>query len=184
MQRPSLGLSGRDNDSADRLMIINKELTSWLFERDYDQIEVGSSTRVVFNADYLDSPVPTENVLGLLKGSEKPDEIIVITSHYDHVGIIDGEIHNGADDDGSGTVTVLEIAEAFSQAAAKSTTFPSNTTAIYQTSFEFLAVNFHHGGPKESQPQQTFYGARNQKCHPSRGKCSRIRQCLCCAYQS
>ena len=41
---------------------------------------------------------------------------MVITAHYDHVGIIDGEIHNGADDDGSGTVTVLELAEAFMSA--------------------------------------------------------------------
>ena len=44
---------------------------------------------------------------------EMKDEVIVITSHYDHVGIIDGEIHNGADDDGSGTVTVMELARQF-----------------------------------------------------------------------
>ena len=40
----------------------------------------------------------------------------MITAHYDHVGIIDGEIHNGADDDGSGTVTVLELAQAYMDA--------------------------------------------------------------------
>ena len=44
------------------------------------------------------------------------EELIVITAHYDHGGIIDGEIHNGADDDGSGTVTVLELAQAFQEA--------------------------------------------------------------------
>ena len=61
---------------------------------------------------------PTENVVAFLKGSEKPEEILVISSHYDHVGIDDqGRIYNGADDDGSGTVGVLEIAEAFVQAA-------------------------------------------------------------------
>ncbi len=74
---------------------------------------------MVFNADYLHKPVQTENVLGFLKGTEKPDEILVVTAHYDHVGIINGEIHNGADDDGSGTVSVLEVAEAFSEAAKK-----------------------------------------------------------------
>ena len=42
---------------------------------------------------------------------------MVVSSHYDHVGIIDGEIHNGADDDGSGTTGVLELAEAWAMAA-------------------------------------------------------------------
>ena len=56
-----------------------------------------------------------ENVLAFLEGSdsELKDEVVVITSHYDHVGVIDGEIHNGADDDGSGTVTVMELARQF-----------------------------------------------------------------------
>ncbi|WP_416171323.1 M28 family peptidase [Algoriphagus boritolerans] len=42
----------------------------------------------------------------------------MISSHYDHVGVSStGEVFNGADDDGSGTVSVMEIAEAFAQAA-------------------------------------------------------------------
>ncbi|APY09921.1 peptidase M28 [Seonamhaeicola sp. S2-3] len=60
----------------------------------------------------------SENVLAYIKGSEKPDEIIVISAHLDHIGVnTNGEINNGADDDGSGTVAVLEIAEAFKTAA-------------------------------------------------------------------
>ena len=59
----------------------------------------------------------SENVLAFIKGSSKPEEILVISSHYDHVGIDDeGNIYNGADDDGSGTVAILEIAEAFTKA--------------------------------------------------------------------
>lgn len=59
----------------------------------------------------------TENVLAFIEGSQKPEEVLVISSHYDHVGIDDeGNIYNGADDDGSGTVAILEIAEAFAQA--------------------------------------------------------------------
>ena len=57
--------------------------------------------------------VSTENVAAIIKGSEFPDEYIVLTSHLDHIGIEGGQINNGADDDGSGTVTMLEIAEAF-----------------------------------------------------------------------
>lgn len=56
--------------------------------------------------------VSTENVASIIKGSEFPDEYIVLTSHLDHIGLEGGEINNGADDDGSGTVTMLEIAEA------------------------------------------------------------------------
>tara|TARA_R110000787_G_scaffold234375_5_gene341267 strand:+ start:3617 stop:4654 length:1038 start_codon:yes stop_codon:yes gene_type:complete len=59
----------------------------------------------------------SENVVAFIKGSEKPDEIIVISAHLDHIGISkNGNINNGADDDGSGTVAVLEIAEAFKKA--------------------------------------------------------------------
>ncbi len=59
----------------------------------------------------------SENVLAFIEGSEKPEEIIVISAHLDHVGVNNGEIYNGADDDGSGTVALLEIAEAFKMAA-------------------------------------------------------------------
>ena len=58
----------------------------------------------------------SENIWAYIEGSEKPNEIIVISAHYDHVGTKDGEIYNGADDDGSGTVALLEIAQAFAQA--------------------------------------------------------------------
>lgn len=59
----------------------------------------------------------SENVVAFIKGTEKPEEIIVISAHLDHEGIKNGEIYNGADDDGSGTVAILEIAEAFQMAA-------------------------------------------------------------------
>ncbi|UQD56659.1 M28 family metallopeptidase [Flavobacterium sp. K5-23] len=55
----------------------------------------------------------SENIWAYIEGSEKPDEVLVISAHYDHVGMKDGFIYNGADDDGSGTVALLEIAEAF-----------------------------------------------------------------------
>ena len=61
----------------------------------------------------------SENIWAFIKGSEKPDEILVISAHYDHVGMKNGEIYNGADDDGSGTVALLEIAQAFKEAQKK-----------------------------------------------------------------
>ena len=61
-------------------------------------------------------PLTTENVLGFLEGSDKKDEVLVISAHYDHLGVKHDTIYNGADDDGSGTVAVLALAKAFAQA--------------------------------------------------------------------
>ncbi|MDR6922403.1 MULTISPECIES: M28 family metallopeptidase [Chryseobacterium] len=58
----------------------------------------------------------SENILAFIEGSEKPEEIVVISAHYDHVGTKDGVVYNGADDDGSGTVAVMQIAKAFQEA--------------------------------------------------------------------
>jgi hypothetical protein len=58
----------------------------------------------------------SENIWAFIEGSEKPEEIVVISAHYDHVGMKNGEVYNGADDDGSGTVTLLEVAQAFQKA--------------------------------------------------------------------
>ena len=59
------------------------------------------------------------NVMGLLEGTDKKDEYVFITAHYDHVGTRNNQIYYGADDDGSGTVSVLELAEAFAKAKAE-----------------------------------------------------------------
>ncbi len=59
----------------------------------------------------------SENVLAFIEGSEKPDEIIIVSAHLDHLGISDdGHINYGADDDGSGTVALMEMAQAFTMA--------------------------------------------------------------------
>ncbi|WP_027136616.1 M28 family metallopeptidase [Gaetbulibacter saemankumensis] len=59
----------------------------------------------------------SENVLAIIEGTEKPDEVIIISAHLDHLGVEkNGSINYGADDDGSGTVALMEMAEAFEQA--------------------------------------------------------------------
>ena len=77
--------------------------------------------------------VDSENVIAIIEGTEKPEEYLILTAHLDHVGYgrtgsrlrksyvgeIKDRIHNGADDDGSGTVAMLEIAQAFKQASKK-----------------------------------------------------------------
>lgn len=61
----------------------------------------------------------SENILAFIEGSEKPEEIIIISAHYDHLGITkDGLINNGADDNASGTSALFEMAQAFKMAEA------------------------------------------------------------------
>jgi Zn-dependent M28 family amino/carboxypeptidase len=55
----------------------------------------------------------SENVLAYIEGDTYPEEIIVISAHYDHLGNVDGQIYFGADDDASGTAAVMEIARLF-----------------------------------------------------------------------
>ena len=77
-------------------------------------------------ADMEVRAVETENVVAMIEGSDPvlKNEYVVISAHLDHVGVRDGAaagedaIFNGADDDGSGTITLLEIAEAFEAAKA------------------------------------------------------------------
>lgn len=69
-------------------------------------------------------PVSAPNTIGILEGSDPvlKNEYLVYSAHMDHIGITPGapdSINNGADDDGSGTVTVVELAEAFSQAGVR-----------------------------------------------------------------
>ena len=81
----------------DYLLQKNRKFMNFSFEKNYNE----------FSAN---------NIAALIKGSDFPDEYIVITAHLDHVGIQNGIVYNGADDDGSGSVGILEIAEAFSLA--------------------------------------------------------------------
>ncbi|WP_452223548.1 M28 family metallopeptidase [Lacinutrix chionoecetis] len=65
-------------------------------------------------ADFLPEGIgASENVLAYIKGSEKPEEVLIISGHLDHLGLENDTIHFGADDNGSGSMAITEIAEAF-----------------------------------------------------------------------
>ncbi len=51
------------------------------------------------------------NIIGVIPGTRVSDKYIVVTAHYDHVGVNNGEIYNGADDNASGVATMLELAK-------------------------------------------------------------------------
>lgn len=62
--------------------------------------------------------ITASNVLGFIEGTDKKNEYVFLTAHYDHLGKKDGKIYYGADDDGSGTCAVINMAEAFAKAKA------------------------------------------------------------------
>ena len=93
--------------------IIKAENTEDYFQKflvDFQSRQVTRPDNI--NEDNIDW-VKTENVAAIIEGSTYPNEYIVLTAHLDHVGTENGEIFNGADDDGSGSMALLEIAEAF-----------------------------------------------------------------------
>ena len=55
------------------------------------------------------------NIIGYIEGSENPDRFIAVTAHYDHLGVRDGEIYNGADDNASGTGGLMAAARYFTE---------------------------------------------------------------------
>lgn len=71
------------------------------------------------NIYYADvETVPTANIYGFIRGTKFPKEAVFITAHYDHLGKSEsGEVYNGADDNGSGTSAILELARVFKLAA-------------------------------------------------------------------
>lgn len=85
--------------------------------RDMGNVTVNLTTGVDFA--YTDA----KNVIGVLRGTEAPDEYIVVGGHYDHVGTTrrfdkpdePPQVHNGADDNASGSAGVLELARAFAK---------------------------------------------------------------------
>jgi hypothetical protein len=64
------------------------------------------------------TPVAVRNVIGVIEGTI-PDQVIVLGAHYDHLGMSNGYIWNGADDNGSGTVGVMTIAKAIIETRKK-----------------------------------------------------------------
>jgi len=97
------------------LDVNEKEIYSFLVGKSMETaLQLGNQIKIDY--DQKSKSISSDNVAAMIKGTEKPDEYIVLSAHLDHIGMHDGEVFNGADDDGSGTVAILEIAEAFKAA--------------------------------------------------------------------
>lgn len=93
----------------------------------FDGMKVGQAGPAVnFKIDLPEQkPVKLHNVAALLPGSDPAlkDTVVIVSAHYDHVGVgpaLDGDaIYNGANDDGSGTVSVVELATSLATIKAR-----------------------------------------------------------------
>jgi len=108
-------------------------------------------TKIVIRQKKKQEEILAENVLGFIRGSdpELSDEVVVITAHYDHLGRRENEIFNGADDNGSGTSAVLEIAEAFAK-ASETNAQPRRSILVMTVSGEekgLLGSEYYAGDP-------------------------------------
>ena len=110
-------LAGETSDQF--LILLNKRATTSLLPDISTRRNTGVlKTKLQLAIASANEQIASENVVAVLKGTTKPEEYVVISSHLDHIGVTaGGQINNGADDDGSGTVAMLEIAQAFKKAA-------------------------------------------------------------------
>lgn len=128
--QPGRGVgNGRLIDPENRPPLASSHGVPWLLVHNSDAVKIYDSLQKGLNpaAVQLSLPAPVErpaqlrNVAGLLRGSDPAlrDTYILVTAHYDHVGTDSSRypdpVFNGANDDGSGTVSVIELASALSQ---------------------------------------------------------------------
>lgn len=108
--------------------IISKEMAKVIAGSNYDRL-VGSAGKIhpagfhalisLFTSQQVSHKnIQASNVMAYLPGTDRKDELLIISAHYDHLGVRNGKIFYGADDNGSGTVAVLEMAREFAAAKA------------------------------------------------------------------
>ena len=128
IMRPRLGFAKEEGAGSQgpTLFFVSPNFASKVLNKSFEELKAISGAEAMamkpikmkFKVTETRTAIETENVLGFLEGTDKKDEVIVVTSHYDHLGKTDTEIFNGADDDGSGTSGVMALAAAFGQAKA------------------------------------------------------------------
>jgi len=120
---------------------ISEEVAKAIMGANYESVKAGAQPKLAMANVLLEvhkgtTILQSSNVIGLVPGTDLKDEYLFITAHYDHEGMRgDSVIYYGADDDGSGTVSVIELAEAFAK-AKKEGKGPRRTIAFMTVSGE------------------------------------------------
>jgi hypothetical protein len=101
--------------------IPNVYVSKKLFEELFEGVEIKNGTigktKLELVASTKIDVLQVENIIAIIEGTDLKDEVVVISSHYDHIGFDDfGNVCNGADDNGTGTSATMRIAKAFKDA--------------------------------------------------------------------
>jgi hypothetical protein len=112
--------------------LVSHAYAKTLLPQDFDSALLKAKAKELFFSKAADTKIKIDyafskvrniinasNVIGIVEGTDKKDEYVFLTGHYDHLGKHDGKIYYGADDDGSGTVGVMQMAAVFAKAAAE-----------------------------------------------------------------
>ncbi|HKK87659.1 MAG TPA: M28 family peptidase, partial [Saprospiraceae bacterium] len=111
-----------ENIFGKKLKKVLKRKERILKKKKFKAFDIDADLRISF--DKKEERVKSQNIAGFIEGTdpEKKDEVLVLSAHYDHLGKRGSDIYNGADDNGSGTSAVLQIAQtmsAYKQAGGK-----------------------------------------------------------------
>lgn len=104
---------------------VSENIATAIMGEDYAKAKAGTiipksyTAAVALDFEKTTTNLQSSDVLGVIEGTDLKDQYVFVTGHYDHLGKRDTVIYYGADDDGSGTVSVLELAEAFAKAKAE-----------------------------------------------------------------
>ena len=121
----------REGEGLTQLTVTKAGLEKIVGAKDAAEIMTAYDVKGPLNKMNIDKKIPMDltfqkitkvhgatNILGYIEGTDKKDEYVFLTAHYDHLGKKGDVIYYGADDDGSGTVSLLEMAQAFAKAKA------------------------------------------------------------------
>lgn len=125
MKKGNLNLSSFKKYINPQQFYISVDVAKAIMDSDFNNLVNNDSligkayhSNILMSIEKQTNSLQSSNVIGLVEGSDKKDEYVFLTAHYDHLGKRDTSIYYGADDDGSGTVSVIEMAEAFAKAKA------------------------------------------------------------------
>ncbi len=118
------------------VMFISKKVAAEILQTDTSNINASFQQKtyaanINVSLQKITNNLQSTDVIGVLTGTDKKDEYVFVTAHYDHLGKRDSVIYYGADDDGSGTTSVLQIAQAF--AVARDKGFKPRRTMVFMT---------------------------------------------------
>lgn len=104
---------------ADEILAPSKQTVKAITEKissSAKTVHFTEKTKLDISLTQAKKKLSAENVMAFIEGTDLKNEILVLSAHYDHLGIQDGKVYNGADDDGSGTVAIMQLAKAFQEA--------------------------------------------------------------------